>query len=111
VTGAVGFTGSFPPAIGNSGSSVVSPGSASGLFPAVGPSAGRAGSGGALPVPRAIPDAYRSGLPLAPVGLVVALVMGAAWFALAGRGPFRRRRSGRAAAGQPPASRPADTPR
>lgn len=91
--GAVGFTGSFPPADTGVGTSVVQPGSASGIFPTIGPS-GAAASG---PAPRlgAVPDAYRSGLPLAPLGLVVALVMGAAWFVLAGRDPLRRWRASR----------------
>lgn len=90
--GAVGFTGSFPADTGV-GTSVVQPGNASGMFPAIGPS-GSAGAG-AAPRVGAVPDAYRSGLPLAPLGLVVALVMGAAWFALAGLGPFRRWRATR----------------
>ena len=92
--GSVGFTGTFPPADTGVGTSVVQPGNASGIFPTIGPS-GTTGSG-AAPRVGAIPDAYRSGLPLAPIGLVVALVMGAAWFALAGLGPFRRWRAGRA---------------
>ncbi len=96
--GAVGFTGSFPSANTGVGTSVVQPGSASGIFPTIGPS-GASGSGSG-PGTRlgAVPDAYRSGMPLAPVGLVVALVMGAAWFALAGLGPFRRWKSGRSGA-------------
>jgi len=87
--GAVGFTGSFPPADTGTGTSVVQPGSASGIFPTIGPS----GASGPAPRLGAVPDAYRSGMPLAPVGLVVALVMGAAWFALAGREPLRRWRA------------------
>jgi hypothetical protein len=92
--GPVGFTGTFPPADTGVGSSLVQPGNAAGMFPTIGPSAAP-GSGPAQRV-GAVPDAYRSGLPLAPIGLVVALVMGAAWFALAGLGPFRRWRAGRA---------------
>lgn len=92
--GAVGFTGSFP-TLGTTGTPLTQAGNATGMFPAIGPSA----SPGSGTVPRvgAVPDAYRSGLPLAPLGLVVALVMGAAWFALAGLGPFRRWRAGRKA--------------
>lgn len=89
--GAVGFTGSFPPADTGVGTSVVQPGSASGIFPTIGPS----GASGPPPRLGAVPDAYRSGMPLAPVGLVVALVMGAAWFVLAGRDPLRRWRARR----------------
>jgi hypothetical protein len=109
--GPVGFTGTFPPADTGVGTSVVQPGNASGIFPTIGPSAAP-GSGTAERV-GAVPDAYRSGLPLAPIGLVVALVMGAAWFALVVRGargeisarlvqsPFRRWRAGRPGSGKP----------
>lgn len=71
------------------GTSLVQPGSASGIFPTIGPSATASPDAGS-PVAGAIPDAYRSGLPLAPVGLVVALLMGAAWFALLIRGRRQR---------------------
>lgn len=94
--GSVGFTGSFP-ALTSTGqsSSILGPGSASGLFPTVGP-AGQGAPGSAMPQPgteRLEAAAYKGGLPLAPVGLAVALVLAAVWGALTLPGWYRRRRA------------------
>lgn len=94
--GSVGFTGSFP-ALTSTGQSspILGPGSASGLFPTVGP-AGQGASGSAAPQPgteRLEAAAYKGGLPLAPVGLAVALVLAAVWGALTLPGWYRRRRA------------------
>ncbi len=95
--GSVGFTGSFPQLTTTGQSdSIVGPGSANGLFPTVGPasSQGAPGSTAAQPgTQRLEAAAYKGGLPLAPVGLAMALVLSAVWGALTLPGWYRRRRA------------------
>jgi hypothetical protein len=77
----------------------VGPGSANGLFPTVGPASGQGAPGSTASRPgteRLEAAAYKGGLPLAPVGLAVALVLSALWGALTLPGWYRRRAGGQA---------------
>jgi hypothetical protein len=96
-SGSVGFTGSFP-ALTTTGqsSSIVGPGSANGLFPAVGQSFSQGAPGSIAAQPgteRLEAAAYKGGLPLAPVGMALALVLAGVWGWLTLPGWYRRRRA------------------
>ena len=90
--GSAGFTGTFPPQISGPGFVVVGAGNATNLFPRIGPSP-TSSPGFPSGIARAELAAEHGGMPLAPAGLVVGLVLAGAWLALVGPGYYRRHRT------------------
>jgi hypothetical protein len=93
LAGSPGFTGAFPPRLTGTSNSIVGAGDASGLFPKISPSA-TASSAFPPGTAHRAELAAASGLPLAPAGLVIALVIAALGIGLAIPELRRRKRAG-----------------